>query len=67
MTRCTFCKRKTSVAIDCQFCVKAFCVKCRLQETHKCANLEECKSAKHLLLAKTLYQQKVVSSKVIKI
>ena len=40
--RCMFCEKKTSVLLECKYCEKEHCVKCRLQEKHKCARMRQC-------------------------
>jgi predicted nucleic acid binding AN1-type Zn finger protein len=67
MTRCGFCNKKSSMPFDCKYCNKEYCAKCRYQETHKCENLEKCKSSKHQTLVDMLTLQKTESVKIIKI
>ena len=41
MVRCDFCKKKTSVALKCNYCTHELCVKCRGIETHQCKGKDE--------------------------
>ena len=67
MAKCNFCCKRTHLPFNCKFCTYDFCTHCRLQETHKCAQMDLCKSTKHMMLADTLKLQRTDKNKIEKI
>ena len=67
MSRCNFCRKKSSIQLKCNYCSNEHCMVCRFQDIHKCENINIMKCNKQKELEKTLMDQKTVSNKVIKI
>lgn len=67
MVKCNHCKRRAAVNFDCKYCENCFCTACIAYEVHNCKNMEDMKLDKRDKLSTKLYDEKVVSTKLIKI
>ena len=54
MARCTHCRKKTIVCIECMYCNTEFCTRCIYFKTHSCPNESEYIIAKQQQLADRL-------------
>ena len=66
-TKCNYgdCKKHVAHIIgDCVYCVKKFCVKHRLPESHNCHNIELCKRIANDRNSNLLMQSKCVGNKI---
>ena len=67
-TRCEFCKKKFGgFEFTCSYCKKDFCVKCRLQEDHKCTQYKSMIQDKLDKLTETLKNNATIDNKLEKI
>jgi len=67
MSRCDFCKKKSSVPIDCSACKLSLCTRCIDMSIHQCEKLEDYKNEKRALLEQTLFSNKTINSKITQI
>ena len=65
--KCQYCNKKHGLLLDCNYCKKELCSRCINLETHKCANLNDCKKRKRKELEDKLLSEKTEGIKVIKI
>ncbi len=66
MKRCTWCRKKTLVTIECS-CKNHYCVYCRHQEKHKCPNIEADREWERVKLNKKLKDNATLDSKMEKV
>ena len=65
--KCFFCKKKTHLNFNCQYCCESFCVHCLQYEIHKCSELEKMKESELNKLETYLQECKTTSVKIKKI
>ena len=62
--KCTHCKRKSHIDMQCKACDCVFCVKCIQPEIHKCTAMSLTADAERDKLADRLYSQRRIADKL---
>jgi predicted nucleic acid binding AN1-type Zn finger protein len=65
--RCTLCKKKKSILLDCNYCKNEYCSTCIDISKHLCDNLNDYKEKKRNELKNKLNSERTLERKIIKI
>ena len=64
MPRCSVCRKKSSVILQCKSCVQDCCSSCIDMSIHKCKNIDDYRNNKQKQLERELSKNKTVDSKI---
>lgn len=67
MSRCTFCRKKTSIVLPCKACDCRFCTQCIQLEKHDCKKMDKAKENDRGALEEKLMSAKMSQRQNIKI
>lgn len=65
--KCTSCKKKHSISINCKYCSTLFCISCIQQEVHGCNMMSDMISELSSNLNKRILSERCVKKKIEKI